>query len=158
MTDLMQSAQLLQTSSRFQSAAESLSALGDGSTVGESAADNLRWAGTFLRHVDWQSEVLPASSPQGSLALQATAARPTFYAAVVKLAPEFTREDIHSEDEVYRFLRSVYDVLTSGGSNASAVPGPHLKLGAKFLHMLSKSLLVQLSNNGLPKQRVRMTL
>jgi hypothetical protein len=156
MTDLLQAARLFEVSSKLSDASAAMDRLARGQGPSGTDKDTFCWAGHLLEQVDWLSGAKAGSSPQGALAVDATATRPTFYASLVQIAPDFSEAGINQESEVYDFLREVYGLLVSGGSQ-QVLPA-HVRLGARFLHVLSNGLLVQLSNNGLPKTPTTLTL
>jgi hypothetical protein len=152
MSDLLQSAQLFEVSSRLQSASTSLSALADGRQLDDAQKNALRWAGAFLSQVDWASRAQSRESIVDRFAVQATAARPTFYEALVSLFPDFRRLGIASPERVTGFLSKLYTVLLEGGDKALGIKSDRLRLAAELLEWLSQSMLDQLTDNGVPKE------
>jgi len=157
MADLLKSTRLLEVSSHLQLAASSLRSLAQGRSPDRLGQDSLKWAGHFLPQVDWNSKVQPTPGIGGGLAVQATATRPTFYSALIRIAPDFQRAGMTSQKAVFDFLDALYRVLNSGGNSAKSLPSEKLNLGAELLHTLSQTLVAELSNNGLPRQPVRLT-
>ena len=92
------------------------------------------------------------------MAVQAASARPSFYAAILRIAPDLESAGITREDALRDFLNAIYQVLGSGGAEKPALLPERVKLGAKLLHVLSQTLLVQLTNNGVPRQPMQITI
>jgi hypothetical protein len=155
MADLLQTARLFEVGTRLQTAASNLMSVAQGGAPDSSA---LRWAGDFLLRVDWTSGAAAKAGIDGGLAVSATNARPKFYASLVRIGPKFREVGIDSEEQIYSFLKAVYRFLQSGGSGTKDSPPERLKLAGEFLHMLSQSIMVDLSNNGLPKRKPVLTL
>jgi hypothetical protein len=158
MSDLLQSSRLFEVSTRLQTASACLSRLAVGETPEPACEESLKWAGNFLGQVDWNSELEPGPRAGGNLAVQATTTRPTFYASVLKIAPDFVSAGVKTQDEIVVYLRSVYELLDSGGAKKSSLSADRISLAARLLHVMSQSLLAQLGNNGLPKQPFRLTI
>jgi len=158
MTDLLQAARLFEVSSKLADASAAMDRLARGQGPSNTDKETFRWAGQLLEQVDWVCGVKPAASPQGALAVEATATRPTFYASLVQIAPDFSKAGLNQESQVYEFLREVYKLFVSGGEGSGRMSAERVQLGARFLHVLSNGLLVRLSNNGLPKTPTTLTL
>jgi len=158
MTELLQAARLFEVSSKLGDASAAMDRLARGQGLSNTDKETFRWAGQLLEQVDWLCGVKPAASPQGSLAVEATATRPTFYASLIQIAPDFRNAGLNQESQVYEFLRQVYELLVSGGEGSGKMSAEHVQLGARFLYVLSNGLLVRLSNNGLPKTPITLTV
>ena len=157
MTDLLQTARLFDVSSRLSEASVGMSRLADRCELSAADLKTFKWAGRLLGQMDRLSGLSPEPGPEGSLAVEATTTRPTFYAALVQIAPEFDRAGIHQESEVYKLLREISGLLVSGGEKSEEIPEEHIRVGAKLLHVLSNGLLVRLTNNGVPKTPTTLT-
>jgi len=155
MADLLQTARLFEVGTRLQTAAANLMSVAQG---GKPDSNALKWAGDFLLRVDWNSNAMPKGGVDGGLAVSATSARPKFYASLVRIGPKLGQVGIRSEEQVYDFLRSIYGFLQSGGSQVLDLSADHFKLASEFLHILSQSIMVDLSNNGLPRRRSVLAL
>ena len=106
MTDLLQSAELFDLSSRLGTASSALRSLAQRGSISEHAQKELEWTGRFLSQVDWEQEH-KSTGGSGSLAVQVTTVRPTFYASVARLAPRFAEMKMKSLDLVSRFLQDL---------------------------------------------------
>ena len=155
MSDLMQSARVFEASARLQSASKSLADLADGKHLDHPGREALEWAGKFLPRLDWSSDMPAERGIGGGLAVQATSARPTFYASLLRIRPQFEEAAVRTPKELVSFLKQLYQLLSSGGlaKDGENSLQPHLMpLGAILLHELSQGLLKQLGNNGLPRR------
>ena len=157
MADLLKSTRLLEVSSHLQLAATSLHSLAKGEVPDRIGKQALEWSGAFLTQVDWNSRVRPKPGIGGGLAVQATATRPTFYSALIRVAPSLEKAGVKSQEAVYEFLDAIYNVLNSGGEKTEGMPRERLHLGADLLDTLSQTLVSELSNNGLPRQPTRLS-
>ncbi len=158
MTDLQQTASVFAVSAKLGDASAAMDRLANGQPPSESDKEVFCWAGRLLEQMDWSCEVKTPSGPQGSLAVEATATRPAFYASLLQMVPEFEGEGIKGEGQVYAALKEVYGLLVSGGNNFKSVAASHRRLGARLLRVLSKGLLVTLTNNGLPRSSTPLTV
>lgn len=154
MEDLSRVVSLLTMSSNLEHAAMSLKKIVHKQDLDETETVALKWAGEFLRLVDWGSAVPEAQDVDGHAAVQATSIRPTFYACLFRIGPEFKEAGFTKESEVTSFLSKLYNNLEQPGA-----PGrgrPKLKdteagLGYQLLHGMAEALLVQVDNNGSPR-------
>lgn len=153
MTDLLQSARLFEVSTRIQSTSTWLFEFAEGKKLDAQGKSSFKWAGRFLTKVDWTSGITTETSIEGGLAFSATNTRPKFYASLVKTAPDFQAIGIDSEKKLNLFLSGLYRVLIAEGEDSTSLDENHLKIASKFLHVLSESIIVELSNNGLPRQQ-----
>jgi hypothetical protein len=153
MVDLLQSAKLFEVSVRLQTASSHLARVAEGINLPSQDRATLRWAGNFLAEVDWNSGIKPGVGADGGLAVSATNTRPKFYASLMRIGPRFQDVGIDSEDKIYAFLKNLYIVLISGGTKKKGLRKDVLNLGTELLHILSRSIMVDLCNNGLPRQQ-----
>lgn len=158
MPDLLQSAKLFEVSTRLQTASSCIGKFAQGGKLDQKEQDIFKWAGSFLVQVDWTSEIPAESGTEGGLTVSATNTRPKFYASVVKIGPKFQKLGIDSEEKVYKFLNSVYKLLMSGGIPSTVIPKERLELVSELLHILSQNIMVELSNNMLPRRRTLLTI
>jgi len=149
MADLLQTARLFEVGTRLQTASSNLVSIAEGN---QPDADTLKWAGGFLSQVDWTSGVGAQGGVDGGLTAVATNTRPKFFAALLRIQGDFQKAGINSDEHVYSFLKDVYRCLESGGAEKSTLESEHLRLAAELLHVLSRSIMVDLSNNGLPRR------
>jgi len=152
MSDLLQSAQLFEVSSRLQTASTYLQKMVDGEGPGPAGEDALKWAGAFLTQVDWASKIKPAEGAREGLAVQATSARPSFYRVITKLFPVFEHNGITTSEDVSAFLGDVYTTLVGGGTVTEGLVPERLRIAATLLELLSQSVLSQLSDDSVPEQ------
>lgn len=157
MEDLGLVAELFKTSSTLQRAAASLEKIFSGQAeIANGEKATLKWAGQFLHTVDWGAKQQTSSQIGGSLALQlqATSVRPTFYSCLFRIAPQLQEAGLKSEDDLTTFLNSLYLNLLSAGESGrkhKKLTPEESKLGALLLYEIAESILVQISNNGLPR-------
>lgn len=142
--DLHASATMFEASTWLQSASTALLGLMRGNRPDLSAQTAMQWAGSFLLTMDWE-QGRHAASASDALAMQATTARPTFYATLMKVKPLFHDFGLSGRDELVRFLRSLYGVLSAGGESGEKLDQKQLKAGAALLHELSAGLLLLIS-------------
>jgi hypothetical protein len=148
MSDLLQSAKLFEVSVRLTDASNCLRTIED-NEPDLSCQESLKWAGRFLTEVDWNSGVTNQGI-EGGLAVSATSARPKFYAAINRIAPRFKDVGINSENDLSAYFKRVYSLLNSGGTQED-LGTEELRLFEDLLYLLSQSITVELSNNGLPR-------
>lgn len=158
MPDLLQSAKLFEISTKLQTASSCLGKFAEGLELDVSEQNILKWAGNFLAQVDWTSGIQVESGEEGSLTVSATNARPKFYASLMKIGPKFSQAGIDSEDKVYEFLSTVYRLLMSGEIQQANMSANRLGLMQELLHTLSQNIIVDLSNNMLPRRRTLLTI
>jgi hypothetical protein len=158
MPDLLQSAKLFEVSTRLQTASSCIGKLAQGLELDERDQDIFKWVGTFLAQVDWTSGIEAESGVEGGLTVSATNARPKFYASLIKIGPKFRQVGVDSEEKVYQFLKAVYQLLMSGGTQSKDIPSERLELARELLHILSQNITVDLSNNMLPRRQVLVTI
>lgn len=149
MSNLFESGDLFEASTRLESASASIARLADGHKLDDKGKEALRWAGELLLCVDWQGGSGRDANVSPDTAVRATSVRPTFYTTLLRTREEFRKADLKNEDEVFHFLRDLY-LLLSGKKDAGDVSDLRLKLAADFIHEISKDLLLQVCHNGLP--------
>ena len=153
MTELSESSRLFEASSRLDSAAAVLSKLSKGEQTTSAERKALVWAGDFLCRVDWTAGGGNGAASFGNLAAQATEVRPTFYAALIAIERRLREAGLTREEQVVEFLRKLYQFLANGGANGnSKLPAERLQLASVLLLELSQRLLIQLTDNGLPRE------
>jgi len=158
MPDLLQSAKLFEVSTRLQTASSCVNRFAKGTKLSPQEEDAFKWAGNFLAHVDWTSEIQTESGVEGGLTVSASNARPKFYASLIKIGPKLRELGIDSDKEVRAFLGAVYRLLMSGGTETANISSDRLELVGELLHILSLNIMVELSNNMLPKRRTLLTV
>lgn len=158
MPDLLQSAKLFEVSTKLQTASSCVDKFAQGVELDQKEQDIFKWAGSFLARVDWTSEIPVESGAEGGLTVSATNTRPKFYASLIKIGPKFSEVGIDSEEKVYEFLKAVYKLLMSGGTQETDIPANRLELARELLHILSLNIMVDLSNNMLPRRRALLTI
>jgi len=158
MPDLLQSARLFEVSTRLQTASSCVNKFAKGTKLNPQEEDAFKWAGNFLAHVDWTSEIPVESGVEGGLTVSASNARPKFYASLLKIGPELQELGIDSEKEVRAFLGAVYRLLMSGGTETANISSDRLELVGELLHILSLNIMVDLSNNMLPRRQALLTI
>jgi hypothetical protein len=149
MADLLQTARLFEIGTRLQTASSNLVRIAQGSAPDAGA---LKWAGGFLCQVDWTSGIGSQPGMDGGLAAAATNTRPKFFAALLRIQSRFKELGIDSDDRIYNFLKAIYRCLESGGVEKDDLRAEHFMVAGELLHVLSRSIMVELSNNGLPKR------
>jgi hypothetical protein len=149
MADLLQTARLFEVGTRLQTASSNLVKIAQGSTPDIGA---LKWAGSFLCQVDWTSGIGSQPGMDGGLTAAATNTRPKFFAALLRIQGKFREVGIDSDERVYGFLKAIYRCLESGGIERDDLKAEHFMLAGELLHVLSRSIMVELSHNGLPKR------
>lgn len=155
MTDLLEVSRLFEASSRIDSAANILRKLTQGESPNLLERETLVWAGNFLIQVDWTSGNSSAVGSVGNLTVQATAVRPTFYAALIGIERRLREAGLNEDKQIAGFLRKLYQFLVKGGiteKNKRALPADKLQLAVVFLRELADGLLIQLTDNGAPKE------
>lgn len=158
MPDLLQSAKLFEVGTKLQTASSCVGKFAHGDELDEKERDMFKWAGSFLARVDWTSEIPAETSEGGGLTVSATNARPKFYASLIKIGPKFTEIGIDSDEKIYDFLKAVYRLLMSGGAEDTDIPSDQLELVRELLHILSQNIMVDLSNNMLPRRRTLVSV
>ena len=158
MPDLLQSARLFEVSTRLQTASSCVNKFTKGIKLSPQEEGALKWAGNFLAHVDWTSGIPAESGVEGGLTVSASNTRPKFYASLLKIGPKLQKLGIDSEKEVRAFLGTVYILLMSGGTETANISSDRLELVGELLHILSLNIIVDLSNNMLPKRRTLLTV
>jgi hypothetical protein len=154
MEDMSLTSRLFRTSSKLHFASDLLPKLSEGCSMVEDEMAALKWAGSFLCEMDWSSQVPKEQNVGGGLILQATSVRPTFYSCLLRIAPLLREAGLETEEQVVDFLSSLYRNLLSPGSPGRGhkkLNSTESKLGALLLHEIAETILVQLSNNGLPR-------
>jgi hypothetical protein len=152
MEDLGLIAELFKTSSTLERASAALKKMASGQEIGPIEKEALEWTGKFLFAVDWS--VQEQTHVGGSLALQATSVRPTFYSCLFRMAPQLRNAGMRAEGDLTSFLNNLYSNLLSPGTPGRGhkkLTSDHSKLGALLLHEIAESILVQINNNGLPQ-------
>jgi len=158
MPDLLQSAKLFEVGAKLQTASSCMSKCAQGLELDEKDREILKWAGSFLAQVDWTSEIGVETGDGGGLSVSATNTRPKFYASLLKIGPKFSEVGITPEKNIYKFLKSVYSLLISGGTNGTKIPTDQLELVSELLHTLSQNIMVDLSNNMLPTRHTLLSV
>ncbi|MCK4790995.1 MAG: hypothetical protein KAV87_45100 [Desulfobacteraceae bacterium] len=158
MPDLLQSAKLFEVSTRLQTASSCVNRFAKGTKLSPQEKNAFKWAGNFLAHVDWTSEIQAESGEEGGLTVSASNARPKFYASLFKIGPKLQQVGIDSEEKVHQFLKAVYQLLMSGGTQTTDIPSERLELVGELLHILSLNIMVELSNNMLPRRRTLLSV
>jgi hypothetical protein len=158
MPDLLQSAKLFEVSTRLQTASSCVGKFAQGLELDEKEQDIFKWAGAFLTQVDWTSTIKAESGVDGGLTVSATNARPKFYASLIKMGPKLRQEGVDSGEKIHQFLKAVYQLLMSGGTQPTDIPSERLELARELLHILSQNITVDLSNNMLPRRQVLVTI
>jgi hypothetical protein len=148
MSDLFESAEIFEASARLQGAAICLSKLAKNVGEGSDCKFHLKWVGAFLGQLE-SPHIASASSAGENLAVQATTARPTYYASLLRIRHHLEVAGLNTPDSVAKFLKSLFSFLEAGGQGGQIRP-EELQLGADFLRQLSADLLAQLDRNGLP--------
>ena len=149
MADLFEAAQLFEASAKLQGASTWLRCHAANQPTDPNTDGDLKWSGQFLSRLD-PVHLSSGSSPAAHLAVQATAARPTYYASLLKLRHKLNEAGLSSSEELARFLRGLFEALESGGRSIGRLSKPEIELGGEFLRELSQGLLAQLDHNGLP--------
>lgn len=156
MEDLGLVAALFKTSSKLESAAAALERLACSNKENVTSAEKqgLSWSGEFLSAMDWNAQ--RSSKPvAGSLALEATSVRPTFYSCLFRMAPKLRDAGMNDERQIRSFLSNLYTTLRSLGEERrhqrKSLKADECQLGALLLHEMAESILVQINNNGLPQ-------
>ena len=151
MLDLAQSARLFDASTRLQSASSAIEQIAGGAKVSGDADEMLKWVGEFMPSLDWNSAV----GMSGGLAVQATSARPTFYASLQKIGPQLSAAHIRTDKDVEGFLGQLWQFLQSGGQS-HILDNDRLRLAANLLHEISQGLLSQTFSSAVKPSRVRL--
>ena len=147
MDELRSSSRVFEAASRLQDAADSLRRLGTGDVLQQWESETLQWSGVFLTVVDWDSD--PTESSTSRLSDQATASRPSFYDALITMAPRLGEVGISSSEQLRSFLSRFYCVLRSARLS-NRLTAEELRIASDFLEGLSQDLLGQLTNYGAP--------
>lgn len=151
MADLLRDAQLFATCSKLKRAARSLRAIAEENGAAQIDVEALKWVGAFLSEVDWASKIERGEGVQTGLAVQTTVARPSFYRVIRELIPQFQEQKISSSRQISSFLNKLYRMLVAGGEqDDTQIASAKLELAANLLSRLARSILAQLSNNGVP--------
>lgn len=145
MSDLDETSKLLETSVRLQSAADALARMVEGTAATGTEKDALEWAGMFMGSVEEHR-----FSATGRLMVQATVARPVFYATIVRLAQRLAEEGLTSDRAIQDFLHELQKLLRSS-ADVQLAPS-RLAFAASFLHEFSLGLLSDLQGDSLPRR------
>jgi len=154
MEDLNLTVRLLEASSKLKSASLALESISKKTPPGPEAAKTLKWVGEFLMLMDWSSR--PASHSNitpPELEPQVTSVRPTFYSSLLHLGPALEKEEISNQEELFKFLRTLYIFLEAPideGSRFKPINEGYSRLGAKLLQELSQAIMIQLNSSNLP--------
>lgn len=152
MEDLNLVSRLFLASSKLNQASSWLEKLAKGQQPDSEGAQTLNWVGRFLSEVGTSR----GASGGGGLSIQATSVRPTFYSSVLRIAPRFQEAGLNSDKEVIAFLERLNGLLLVSGSRDAAkkqqLDEAQYRLAVELLREVSRSILVQLSNNGLPRR------
>jgi len=157
MEDLSLFAELFKTSSTLERASAFLEKMSsEQEEIKPAEKEALLWSGEFLRAVDWSARQQgPKPVVGGGLAVQATSVRPTFYSCLFRMAPQLRDAGLQTDEDLTSFLGNLYKNLLTGGSPGRGhkrLNTNESKLGALLLHEMAESILVQINNNGLPRQ------
>jgi hypothetical protein len=158
MEDLAESSRIFEASSLLQTAATALQKIEHLQAIRPSEKEALKWVGNFLPQVDWLAGPEIRASVSGDFSVQATYVRPSFYAALNKLEHHLKKAGIKQGQHVVSFLSDLYKFLQSGGSENDLKLKSKLGLASTLLQELSMGLLVELTNNGLPREEVLLTV
>ena len=153
--DMAMTAKLFVTSSKLHHASLTLAKLARREGISGEEKKQLREVGSFLREMDWSSPVSKAQRVAGGFGVHATTIRPTFYSCLFRIAPKLLEQGLRTDIQVMHFLTEFYRNLHSPGSPGKGhrnLSAEEWTLGALLLHEIAESLMVQLSNNGLPRQ------
>ena len=153
--ELTEASHLFEASSKLDSAATILNKLSSGEPATADDRNILEWTGRFLNQVDWTAGSSGHGGGVANLTVQATVVRPTFYAALIGIERRLREAGLQQEKEVTNFLRMLYRFLVRRGAQGKSqqrIPADRLRLAAAFLRELSKGLLVQLTDNSLPRE------
>ncbi len=158
MEDLNLASKLFQASSKLNQASSWLVELAEGREPDEEGIKTLNWVGQFISEVDISSRLTSGVSVGGSLSIQATSVRPTFYSSVMRIAPLFQKAGFNSGEEIIGFLNRLNALLSVKGTKDHGMSqrqiAVYYKLASELLKEVSRSIMVQLSNNGLPRRGV----
>ena len=158
MSDLLQTARLFEVSTKLQSTSSLINRYAEGYPLDSNGRKIFQWAGSFLTRVDWNSDIEAEPGVGGGLTVSATSTRPKFYESLLKIAPKLNEVGIQSETDVQKFLGGLYKLLISEGKKRNGLQKSHLKVAGELLHVLSKSIIVELNNNGLPKRTTNLSI
>ena len=158
MADLLQSARLFEVSTRLQTASSCIKKFVKEKEVSPKEQEAFKWAGNFLARVDWNSGIPADTGVVGGLTVSATSARPKFYSSLIKIGPQLQVAGIDSDEKVTTFLAAAYKLLMSGGKDRKDITDQRLALLGELLHLISQSIMVDLSNNMLPRRRTLLTV
>ncbi len=159
MDDMGSKTKLFEISSKLQNASIWLKKIAKNEQLDAKGTDILYWAGQFLCEVDWSSKIAAKPSVSGCLTVQATSVRPTFYSSLIRIAPKLQAEGMKTETDILKFVRVIYSFLLSVKSSTNDTKKPlprECDLAAMFLSEISDSILIQLNNNGLPRNSVSL--
>jgi len=147
MPSLFEFAELFEASTRLEYAAQSVCQLIDGISLSDEDKSSLNWAGQLLERVDWYESKWASAHVTADLAVQATSVRPIFYSTLTKTFRKI-QESEENEEEIRRnFLRYLHHLLNKS-DKSEEIPKEYLRFSADFLHLLSRSLLLQVGHNG----------
>lgn len=149
MSNLFESGDLFEASTRLESASAWITRLADGDDLDENGTKALQWAGELLECVDWQGGTERRTNVSPDTTVRATSVRPTFYTTLLRTREEFKKAGLENEDDVFGFLRELY-LLLNGEKDTPDISGARLKLAAGFIHEISRDLLLEVCHNGLP--------
>jgi len=153
MSDMTRAASLLEVSSKLQTASNCLKHLNEkGPNSYEKSV--LEWTGKLLIQIDWDTK-FSKKEFNASMVFQAASTRPNFYGALMRISPKLNEIGVKSAKDLSDFLKGLFRTLESGGSKPQ-LTGQRLYVASDFLGELSKNLLSELSNNGLPKQKLSL--
>jgi len=151
MSNLFESGDLFEASTRLEYAAACIERLANQEKPDEKAEKALRWAGELLACVDWESGTEERAKVSPDTAFRATSVRPTFYTTLLRMRQEFEESGLKNDRDVFRFLSSLYLLLNDRGTQQpTMMPKARLDLAASFIHEISRDLLLDVCHNGLP--------
>ncbi|MBX3180288.1 MAG: hypothetical protein KF886_23300 [Candidatus Hydrogenedentes bacterium] len=146
MSTIFESSDLFEASIRLEDAAASLAQIAETCKLDATDTGSLKWAGDLLRSVDWDFQKDSPRHINPDLAVQATSIRPFFYNVLIESRDQFIAAGISSEEDALDFFRNFYGLL-NGEKAPSDISKSHLSLASKFLHEISRGLLLEVTGN-----------
>lgn len=151
MTDLLNTALLIEVSSKLQTAANSLEDLANGNKLGPSQSEAFQFVGELLTQFDFKTKSQRKSLGEESFVVQTFATRPKFYKSLINTIPKLNKIGISSSKDVFMFLKQLHNILATGGSTPVSLSHEKLTIASDMLQGLSQDIMSELNNNGLPK-------
>src|SRR5258706_8582392 len=149
MADLFEAAQLFEASVKLQTVSSWLQQLAMNAQPNGRNLDSLDWSAEFLERLGSYGAGQAPSTSSNHLAVQATTARPTYYASLFKIRHRLAAAGLKTTDEVASFVKSIHKLLRSRGQTKQELPQNQIELACELIHELSQGLLAQLDHNGL---------